>query len=107
MKIAVAVVLLVTLAYSLVIAGQILLWFVLVGIAAGVYIAWLLVLAVFRLVDAIERIAAAREAEVSGADRPDETDAQKPNTEISNAERTAEDDVAAAEAGRDAFGDDA
>jgi hypothetical protein len=106
-KIAVAVVLLVTLAYSLVIAGQILLWFVLVGIAAGVYIAWLLVLAVFRLVDAIERIAATREAEVSGGDRTDETDTQKTDSESPNAERSAGDDVAGAEAGRDAFGDDA
>ena len=53
-KVAAVIVLLVTLAYSFVIAGQILLWFVLVGIAAGIYIAWLLVVAVFRLVEAVE-----------------------------------------------------
>jgi hypothetical protein len=63
LKIAIAAILLVTLAYSLIIAGQILLWFVLVGIAAGIYIAWLLVVAVFRMVEAVERIAAAMEAD--------------------------------------------
>jgi hypothetical protein len=62
-QIALAVVLLVTFVYSVVIASQILLWFVFVGIVAGVYIAWLLVVAAFRLVAAVERIAAAREAE--------------------------------------------
>jgi len=63
-KLAAAVVLLVTFVYSFVIAAQILLWFVLVGIAAGIYIAWLLVLAVFRLVEAVERLAAAKEDEI-------------------------------------------
>jgi uncharacterized membrane protein len=63
MKIALAVVAVVTFAYSIVIAGQILLWFVLAGIAAGIYVAWLLVVAVLRLVDATERIASALEAE--------------------------------------------
>ncbi|MGQ4554751.1 hypothetical protein [Halobellus sp. GM3] len=67
LRFAVAAVLIATFAYSVVIAGQILLWFVLVGIAAGIYLAWLLVVAVFRLVDAVERIAAALEA---GAETP-------------------------------------
>ncbi|RLM59622.1 hypothetical protein DVK02_02475 [Halobellus sp. Atlit-31R] len=62
-QIALAVVAVVTFAYSILVAGQILLWFVLAGIAAGVYVAWLLVVAVFRLVDATERIANALEAE--------------------------------------------
>ena len=62
-KIALAVVAVVTFAYSIVVAGQILLWFVLAGIAAGIYVAWLLVVAVLRLVDATERIASALEAE--------------------------------------------
>ncbi|WP_256546519.1 hypothetical protein [Halobellus inordinatus] len=63
MNIALAVVAVVTFAYSIVVAGQILLWFVLAGIAAGIYVAWLLVVAVLRLVDATERIASALEAE--------------------------------------------
>jgi len=62
-KIALAVVAVVTFAYSIIIAGQILLWFVLAGIAAGIYVVWLLVVAVLRLVDATERIARALEAE--------------------------------------------
>ncbi|SDX57132.1 hypothetical protein SAMN04487946_101177 [Halobellus clavatus] len=61
-QIGIVVVLLLTLAYSVVIAGQILLWFVLVGIAVGIYVAYLLVLAVFRMVDAVERLADAVEA---------------------------------------------
>jgi len=66
-KIALAVVAVVTFAYSIIIAGQILLWFVLAGIAAGIYVAWLLVVAVLRLVDATERIARALEAEHGGS----------------------------------------
>lgn len=74
-KIAVGVLLVVTLAYSFVIAGQILVWFLFAGIVAGTYIAWLFVLAVFRLVEAVERLAAAKEAEIYGTndDHPRET----------------------------------
>ncbi|MFA1610404.1 hypothetical protein [Halobellus rubicundus] len=61
-KIALGAVLLVTLAYSFVIAGQILIWFVIVGIAAGIYVAWALVVAVYRMVEAVERLADAMEA---------------------------------------------
>ncbi|WP_144901934.1 NAD(P)(+) transhydrogenase (Re/Si-specific) subunit beta [Halobellus captivus] len=68
-KIAVVIAVLATFAYSVVIAGQILLWFVLVGIVVGAYIAWLLVIAVFRLVEAVERLAAAKEAEVGSDNR--------------------------------------
>jgi hypothetical protein len=73
-QIALAVVLLVTLVYSVVIAAQILVWVVFVGVVAGIYIAWLLVIAVFRLVAAVERIAAAREAEAGVEPVPDSGD---------------------------------
>ncbi|MFB6252740.1 MAG: hypothetical protein ABEI27_13840 [Halobellus sp.] len=60
-QIGIAAVLLLTFVYSLVVAGQILLWFALVGVAVGIYIAYLLVLAVFRMVEAVERLAVAVE----------------------------------------------
>ena len=59
--IALAVIALFTLLYSLIVAGQILLWFILAGGAIGLYLTWLLILAVFRLVRAVERIATAAE----------------------------------------------
>ena len=102
-KVAAVIVLLVTLAYSFVIAGQILLWFVLVGIAAGIYIAWLLVVAVFRLVEAVERLAAAREAEVGGSDRTVEADAGSVGAGRTDAKRTDGDDAASEGTSRDAF----
>ena len=61
--IALAAVALVTFLYSIVIAGQILLWFVLVGIAVGLYLTYLLIVAIFRLVEAVERIATAAEVD--------------------------------------------
>ena len=61
--IALAVVALVTFLYSIVIAGQILLWFVLVGLAVGLYLTYLLIVAIFRLVEAVERIATAAEVD--------------------------------------------
>ncbi|WP_435186170.1 hypothetical protein [Halobellus sp. EA9] len=65
-KIGLGAFLVVTLAYSFVIAGQILLWFVIVGVTAGIYLTWLLVVAVFGMVDAFERIADAMEARNRG-----------------------------------------
>ena len=61
--IALAVVALVTFLYSIVIAGQILLWFVLVGLAVGLYLTYLLIVAIFRLVEAVERLATAAEVD--------------------------------------------
>lgn len=61
--IALATIGLLTLLYSLIIAGQILLWFILAGGAIGLYLVWLLILAVFRLVEAVERIATAAEVD--------------------------------------------
>ena len=61
--IALAVVALVTFLYSVVIAAQILLWFVLVGLAVGLYLTYLLIVAIFRLVEAVERIATAAEVD--------------------------------------------
>ena len=62
-KIVLAAIAVLTLLYSLIIAGQILLWFVLVGIAVALYLTWLLIVAVFRLVEAVERIATAAEVD--------------------------------------------
>ena len=61
--VALAAVALVTFLYSIVVAGQILVWFVLVGVAVGVALVYLLVIAVFRLVAAVERIATAAEVD--------------------------------------------
>ncbi|MFB6092875.1 MAG: hypothetical protein ABEK02_07690 [Haloquadratum sp.] len=61
-KIVLGAFLLITLVYSFVIAGQILVWFVIAGIAAGIYVAWALVVAVYRMVEAVERLADAMEA---------------------------------------------
>jgi hypothetical protein len=80
---ALAAVALVTFLYSIVIAGQILLWFVLVGLAVGLYLTYLLIVAVFRLVEAVERIATAAEvdtgirtaAEAGNSTPPDDRDA--------------------------------
>ncbi|WP_049987617.1 ATP synthase subunit I [Halobellus rufus] len=82
-KLLVGVVLAVTLVYSFVIAGQILLWFLFAGLVAGVYVAWLLVLAAFRLVEAVERLAETREAETAGDARPS-------GVEVDDADRATE-----------------
>jgi hypothetical protein len=66
-----AVIALFTLLYSLIVAGQILLWFILAGGAIGLYLIWLLIIAVFRLVEAVERIATAAEVD-SGVRDPSE-----------------------------------
>ncbi|MBB6647597.1 hypothetical protein [Halobellus ruber] len=62
-KIVLAAVALVTFLYSVVVTAQILLWFVLVGLAVGLYLTYLLIVAVFRLVEAVERIATAAEVD--------------------------------------------
>ena len=60
---ALAAVAVVTFLYSILVLGQILLWFVVVGIAIGLYLTYLLIVAVFRLVAAVERIATAAEVD--------------------------------------------
>jgi hypothetical protein len=75
--IALVVVALFTLLYSLIIAGQILLWFILAGGAIGLYLTWLLIIAVFRLVEAVERIATAAEVD-SGIRDPSEAGPEAP-----------------------------
>ena len=62
-KVAIATVALLTFLYSVVVAAQILLWFVVVGFAVGLYLVYLLIVAVFRLVTAVERIATAAEVD--------------------------------------------
>mgnify|MGYP006914279378 CR=1 FL=1 len=62
-KVAIATVALLTFLYSVVVAAQILLWFVVVGFAVGLYLTYLLIVAVFRLVAAVERIATAAEVD--------------------------------------------
>jgi len=62
-KIAITAVALLTFLYSIVIAGQILLWFIVAGFAVGLYLIYLLIVAVFRLVAAVERIATAAEVD--------------------------------------------
>jgi hypothetical protein len=62
-KVAIATVALLTFLYSIVVAAQILLWFVVVGFAVGLYLTYLLIVAVFRLVAAVERIATAAEVD--------------------------------------------
>ena len=69
--IALAVIALLTLLYSLIVVGQLLLWFILAGGAIGLYLTWLLIIAVFRLVEAVERIATAAEVD-SGVRDPSE-----------------------------------
>jgi hypothetical protein len=77
--VALAAVALVTLLYSFVIAGQILLWFVLVGIAIGLYLTYLLIVAVFRLVEAVERIATAAEVDTGIRTAAETGDAAQPS----------------------------
>ena len=62
-KVAIATVALLTLLYSVAVVGQILLWVVVVGIAVGLSLVYLLIVAVFRLVAAVERIATAAEVD--------------------------------------------
>ena len=69
--VALATVALFTFLYSIVVAGQILLWFVLAGIAIGLYLTYLLIVAVFRLVEAVERIATAAEVDTGIRDASD------------------------------------
>jgi hypothetical protein len=69
--IALAAVALLTFLYSIIVAGQILLWFVLAGIAVGLYLTYLLVVVLFRLVEAVERIATAAEVDSGIGDASD------------------------------------
>ncbi|MFC6825973.1 hypothetical protein [Halopelagius fulvigenes] len=78
-KVAIAVALVVSFAYSVVIAGQILLWFSLVFLAVAIVIGVRLTSAFLRLADSVERIADAVErtdAETTEriADAVEETD---------------------------------
>lgn len=96
--VALAAVALVTFLYSIVVAGQILVWFVLVGVAVGVALVYLLVIAVFRLVAAVERIATAAEvdsgirtaaearpsADAADGDAPGESVSEDPAPEAPN-----------------------
>jgi len=69
-KVAIGAVALLTLLYTVVVTAQILLWFILVGVAVGLYLTYLLIVALFRLVEAVERIATAAEAESRTRDAP-------------------------------------
>ena len=102
--VALAVVALVTFLYSIVIVGQILLWFALAGFAVGLYLIYLLIVAVFRLVAAVERIATAAEVD-SGIRTPAEarqsappTDGSGTGTRPSDVPASAPDDGNASEA---------
>ena len=94
--VALAVVALVTFLYSVVVTAQILLWFVLVGVAIGLYLTYLLIVAVFRLVEAVERIATAAEvdsgirtaAEARTSARTDDGDATEEGSDDATEDRS-------------------
>jgi len=101
--VALAVIALVTFLYSIVIVGQILLWFALAGFAVGLYLIYLLIVAVFRLVAAVERIATAAEVD-SGIRTAAEARQSAPPTDGTGAGARASDVPASAPDDGDASG---